>query len=69
MYKFCIWEGDKDIKCPITVKDIPIDFEVKGLQTFKLSIPVFIPEDIDVSEKSTFDVPLAFYGPKGNTFG
>jgi len=37
------------------------------LQTFKLSIPLFIPDDIDVKE--TYYVELVFYGPKGSTFG
>jgi hypothetical protein len=39
------------------------------LQTFKLSIPVHIPEDIDVKDKDVFEVPLTFYGPKGSSFG
>ena len=54
---------------PFKIKDIPIDFEVKGLQTFKLSIPVFIPEDIDVKANDTYEVELGFYGPRGGNFG
>jgi len=39
-------QHDPDGTCPIKVKDIPIDFEVKGLQTFKLGVPVEIPENL-----------------------
>lgn len=60
---------DKNSKSALKVKDIPIDFEVKGLQTFKLSIPIFIPEDIDVTNQSTFEVSTTFYGPKNTPFG
>jgi len=51
------------------VDDIPIDFEVRGLQTFKLSIPINIPQEIEKGEKDTYDVVLAFFGPRGMTFG
>jgi len=53
----------------LLVKDIPIDFEVRGLQTFKLSIPIYIPEDIDVKANEVYEIELGFYGPRGSLFG
>jgi len=35
------------------------------METFKLSIPIQIPEVIDTKEKDTFDLELGFYGPRG----
>jgi len=37
--------------------------------TFKLSIPIQIPENIDIKEKDTFELELGFYGPRGTRFG
>jgi hypothetical protein len=31
---------DLEAFTPLVFKDIPIDFEVRGMETFKLSIPV-----------------------------
>lgn len=39
------------------------------MQTFKLSIPILIPDDIDVKGDDTFDVELGFYGPRSGNFG
>jgi hypothetical protein len=60
---------DRDAKSNIIVGDIPIDFEVRGLQTFKLSIPVQVSEHIDTSKGDTFELALKFFGPKGSSFG
>jgi hypothetical protein len=57
---------------PFQIKDIPIDFEVRGLQTFKLSVPIFIPEDpvIKANEAGeVYEIELGFYGPRGGNFG
>jgi hypothetical protein len=62
-------QTESAVFCPIKVEDIPIDFEVRGLQTFKLSIPINIPKEIKKGDNDTYDVVLAFYGPKGTTFG
>jgi hypothetical protein len=51
------------------VSDIPIEFEVRGMQTFKFNIPIQIPVNINTDKGDTFEVALTFYGPKGNTFG
>ena len=61
--------SDKNSKSEIVVSDIPMDFEVKGMQTFKLNVPLQIPENINLEKGDTFVVPLSFFGPKGNTFG
>lgn len=54
------------------IKDFPIDQEVRGMQTIKLSIPIEIPanfqEGIDFSDQ-VYDVPLSLFGPKHNPFG
>jgi len=34
-----------------------------------LSVPIFVPETIDVKDKDTFEVCCGFFGPKGNQFG
>jgi len=59
----------EDKKVPFIIKDIPIDFEVKGLQTFKLSIPIYVPEVIDAKVDEVYDIELGFYGPRGGNFG
>ena len=42
-----------------------------GMQTFKLSIPIYISEKIEGSDSNseTHDLHLTFVGPKGNQFG
>lgn len=47
----------------------PIDQEVKGMQTIKLSIPIEIPIDYKESPDFIVDIPLAFFGPKNSMFG
>jgi len=39
------------------------------LQTFKLSIPIYIPEEIEVKPDEVYDIELGFYGPRGGNFG
>ena len=39
------------------------------MQTFKLSIPIYLPEDVDIKGNETHDVELGFYGPRGSNFG
>jgi hypothetical protein len=51
------------------VSDVPVDFEVRGMQTFKLNIPIQIPSNINTEKSDTFTVALAFFGPKGSSFG
>jgi len=61
-------EDLEKVKFPFEVKDYPIDQEVKGMQTIKLSIPIYIPEDFKQLE-SIMQVNLSFFGPKQTTFG
>lgn len=51
------------------MSDVPVDFEVRGMQTFKLNIPIQIPANINTEKADTFEVVLAFFGPKGSSFG
>jgi len=51
------------------VKDYPIDQEVRGMQTIKLNIPLYVPDNFEKQDKDIFDIPLAFFGPKQNSFG
>lgn len=57
----------------LIVGDIPIDQEVRGMQTFKLNIPIQIPQNINPSSseegENLVKLQLAFFGPKGNSFG
>lgn len=46
----------------------PIDFEVKGQETFKLSVPLQIAPDAPCSER-VFTALLSFKGPGGSSFG
>jgi hypothetical protein len=39
------------------------------MQTFKLSIPIFLPEDVDIKGNEVYEVELGFYGPRGSNFG
>lgn len=56
------------IRMPIELVHQPIDFEVKGLQTFKLTVPITIKSTAQVNG-SVFDFVLCFRGPNGNQFG
>jgi len=51
---------------PITVKDIVVDFEVKGKQTFKLNVPLEVAAQASQGE---YQVGLQFYGPHGTPVG
>ena len=46
----------------------PIDFEVKGQETLKLTVPIQITAQAQVSPK-IHDLALVFRGPNGNSFG
>jgi len=46
----------------------PIDFEVKGYETFQLIVPITIKENAQPSS-DTFACMLTFRGPHGNAFG
>ena len=55
-------------KLPIEVVNVPITFEVKGQESFKLSVPIKVHDHALVSEEP-FEITLVFRGPKGNKFG
>lgn len=65
------WLGleDRGSVSDIIVSDVPVDFEVRGLQTFKLSVPIQVPEHFNTEKGDTFDVVLRFFGPRGSSFG
>jgi hypothetical protein len=53
---------------PIEVVNVPIDFEVKGQETFKLSLPIKVHEH-SIPSDEVIEFTLAFRGPNGNKFG
>lgn len=53
---------------PVEVVNVPIDFEVKGQETFKLSVPIKVHEHSLPSDEP-LDFVLVFRGPNGNKFG
>ena len=56
------------IRMPIEMVYQPIHFEVKGQQTFKLTVPITIKETAEINNP-IFDFVLCFRGPNGNQFG
>jgi len=61
--------NDKDGKCPIKVKNYPIDQDVRGMQTIKLNIPLYIPDKFEKQDTDIFEVPLSFFGPRQTAYG
>ena len=64
--------NSQEPKCPLIVKDYPIDHEVKGMQTIKLLIPIEIPSDFKNekdSEIKVIELPFTLYGPRNGAFG
>jgi hypothetical protein len=55
-------------RMPIEQVYQPIDFEVKGQQTFKLTVPITIVPHALLTD-SVFEFVLCFRGPNGNQFG
>ena len=55
-------------KMPIEMIEQPIDFEVRGYQTFKLNVPIVIRDNAPISEQ-IYEFILVFRGPNGNAFG
>ena len=54
---------------PIEIVHLPIDMiEVKGMETFDLSVPIQVAENAIVSDH-IFEFTLRFRGPKGGEFG
>jgi len=54
---------------PIEVVHLPIDMiEVKGMETFDLTVPIQVAENAIVSDH-VFELKLRFRGPKGGEFG
>jgi hypothetical protein len=52
---------------PIHVVHLPIDREVKGQETFKLTVPITIVDHALIGQE--FEFKLCFRGPKGGMFG
>jgi hypothetical protein len=53
---------------PIEVVNVPITFDVKGHENFKILVPVKVL-DIMIPDKTEYEFTLCFRGPNGNQFG
>jgi|DEB19_MinimDraft_2_1074335.scaffolds.fasta_scaffold57591_2 hypothetical protein len=53
---------------PIEVVNVPINFDVKGHETFKIQVPIKVL-DIMIPDKTEYEFSLCFRGPNGNQFG
>lgn len=53
---------------PIDFINVPIDFEVKGQENFKISIPITVLQTAFPSDQ-VYEFVLCFRGPNGNQFG
>ena len=56
-------------ECPIEIIQIPIEQEVKGKQSIKISIPLTVLPHIQASYDNIYKLNLCFRGPKGQPFG
>ncbi len=53
---------------PIDFINVPVDFEVKGQENFKLTIPITVLSTAFPSDQ-IYEFVLCFRGPNGNQFG
>ena len=53
---------------PIDFINVPVDFEVKGQENFKLTIPISVLPTAIPSDQ-IYEFVLCFRGPNGNQFG
>ena len=53
---------------PIEPVHLPITFDVKAQETFKIQVPIKVL-DIMIPDKTEYDIVLCFRGPNGNQFG
>ena len=53
---------------PVEMVNVPIDFEVKSQETFKIQVPIKIHENRAASDE-IYEFALVFRGPNGNPFG
>ena len=53
---------------PIDFINVPVDFEVKGQENFKLTIPISVLPTACPSDE-VYEFVLCFRGPNGNQFG
>jgi len=53
---------------PIEVVNVPVDFDVKGHETFKMQVPIKVL-DIMFPNNLEYEFSLCFRGPNGNQFG
>ena len=69
--KGCFLGMDENVEIaglPIEVVNIPIDFEVKGQETFKIQVAIKIHDHVFASDKE-YEFVLCFKGPNGGQFG
>ena len=53
---------------PIEFVSVPVDFEVKGQENFKMAIPISVLSTAFPSDE-IYEFVLCFRGPNGNQFG
>lgn len=56
-------------ECPVEIINVPIDQEVKGKQSVKISVPLTVLSHIQADENTVHTLNLTFRGPKGQAFG
>ena len=56
-------------ECPVEIINVPIDQEVKGKQSVKISVPLTILSHIQADENTVHTLNLTFRGPGGAAFG
>jgi len=61
-------EEQEFTECPIEIINVPVDQEVKGKQTLKISVPLTILPHIQAND-TVYTIKLTFRGPKGQAFG
>lgn len=55
-------------RMPIEFVNVPVNFEVKGQENFKMTIPITVLPTARPSDE-VYEFVLCFRGPNGNQFG
>ena len=62
-------EEQSFVECPVEIIAVPIEQEVKGKQSVKISVPLSILPHIKADENTVYTLNLTFRGPGGAAFG
>jgi len=54
---------------PVEIIKVPVESEVKGKQSVKISVPLSVVPHIQASDDVVYKINLTFRGPKGQPFG